>query len=290
MGANTGIEWTDHTWNPWRGCTKVSAGCKYCYMFREQWRYGRDPEVVERAKEPTFRFPMSKKVKAGDKIFVCSWSDFFHKEADDWRAYAWDIIRQRPDVTFQIVTKRPERMWACLPDDWGEGWPHVWLLVSAENQKAADDRIPILLQTPAAVRGVSYEPALGPMDFTHMDATSTSDPGYNALYCGPDDEGDLRTSIDWVICGGESGPKARPMHPDWARSARDQCEAAGVAFFFKQWGEYIEVDPMAPIFTEGRIQFVDGTLLRRVGKVKAGAMLDGKEYREFPRTREGVEL
>jgi protein gp37 len=183
MGADTAIQWTDHTWNPWQGCTKVSAGCKHCYMYRDKARYGQDPATVVRSKAATFKFPLSGKVKPGDKVFVCSWSDFFHEAADAWRMQAWEIIRQRPDVIFQLVTKRPERIAACLPRDWGGGWPNVWGLVSVEDQAAADLRVPILLDLPFAVRGVSCEPLLGPVDLRPWLATGL---------------------LHWVIVGGES--------------------------------------------------------------------------------------
>jgi len=202
------IEWTDATWNPWRGCTKVSAGCDNCYMFREQERYGRDPSVVVRSKT-TFNDPL----KWGEprRVFTCSWSDWFHKDADQWRPEAWEIIRKTPHLTYQILTKRPGRIERHLPwGAFGDPWPNVWLGVSVENQDAAF-RVRQLQTIPAAVRFVSAEPLIGPLALN-------------------------LSGIHWLIAGGESGPGHRPMEMDWVRSLRDQCLGAGTAFFLKQLG------------------------------------------------------
>jgi len=151
MAQTTGISWTDATWNPWHGCRKISAGCKYCYMFRDKERYGQDPTVVMRSKS-NFNDPLKwamdteqigflpgkdKEPSAfvGMKIFTCSWSDFFIQEADEWRADAWNIIRDTPEFTYQILTKRPERIMECLPPDWGRGYENVWLGVSVEDKE-----------------------------------------------------------------------------------------------------------------------------------------------------------
>ena len=180
MGLQTGIEWTatilpdgtvlpGATWNPWTGCTKVSEACAHCYMFTDMKRYGKDGSIVNRSKPPTFNLPLKKKrdgsfaIPPGSKVFTCSWSDWFHVKADPWRAEAWEIIRQRPDVIFQIVTKRTERIAECLPSGWGSGWPNVWLIATVENQEWADVRIPQLLSVPAVVHGLSCEPLLGPI-------------------------------------------------------------------------------------------------------------------------------
>ena len=184
MGATTGISWADATWNCWQGCTKVSAGCAHCYMYREKTQYGQDPSIVVRSKPATFNAPL--KWDAGKRVFVCSWSDFFHEAADAWRADAWSIIRQRTDLTFLILTKRIERAMACLP--WGAGladprtgprkaaaWPNVWLGCSIEDQATADARIPLLLQTPAHVHFVSCEPLLGPVDLSKWLEKRTTD-------------------------------------------------------------------------------------------------------------------
>ncbi len=262
------------------------------------------------------------------------WNDLFHEDVPfNFTARIWWIMgqcagyldpsRYRPHI-FIILTKRPERMqewlklwtdrharrrfiedmgevydWINGPKYWPNVLPNVYLGVTAENQARADERIPILLQIPAAVRFVSIEPMLGPVDLTHMDSTSESDPGYNALLCGPDDEGDLQTVIDWVICGGESGPGARPCHPDWARSLRDQCSAAGTPFLFKQWGEWAPVNQpwkqknVNELTTnEVWLNLAGGSgfhgdevwRMKRVGKKAAGRLLDGREWNEFPET------
>lgn len=226
MGKRSAIEWTDATWNPWHGCHKVSEGCRNCYMYSEKKRYGQDPRAVVRSRT-LFRAPLG--WKEPKLVFTCSWSDFFIEEADGWRDEAWNVIRSTPQHTYQILTKRPERMIDHLP--WTRHlrpspWPNVWLLVSVENQEAADLRIPHLIRTPAAVHGVSYEPALGPVDFWPWLSNPSIAARYNA-------EPPL---LDWIIVGGESGPGARPCDLAWIRSVRDQCQASGVSLFVKQLG------------------------------------------------------
>lgn len=208
MAETTAIAWTEHTWNPWHGCTKISPGCAHCYMFRDKARYGQNPEVVVRSKT-TFNAP--KKWKSG-LVFTCSWSDWFHKDADPWRDEAWQIVKNTPHLTYQILTKRPGRMARHLPADWGSGYPNVWLGVSVESQ-AFVNRVEVLRDTPAQVRFISAEPLLGPLSLA----------GY-------------LDGIHWVIAGGESGPGCRPMEPDWARMILGDCRTAGAAFFLKQLG------------------------------------------------------
>lgn len=189
MGSKTGISWTDSTWNPWRGCHKVSPGCANCYMFRDMQRYGNDPNVVVRSKT-TFRDPV--KWKEPRRIFVCSWSDFFIEEADPWRNEAWQIIRDTKH-TFQLCTKRPERIKDCLPNDWGKGYPNVWLGVTGENQTMFDRRVEILLSIPAKIHWVSVEPMLEPIFSDYR----------------------KDRALDWVVIGGESGNNARPFDLVW---------------------------------------------------------------------------
>lgn len=234
MSETTAIEWTDKTWNPWYGCTKVSPGCAHCYMYRDKRRFGLDPETVVRSKT-TFNAPLKWRDRA--LVFTCSWSDFFHEAADAWRPEAWDIIRRTPHLTYQILTKRPERIAAHLPDDWGEGWPNVWLGTSVENQRWVS-RIDHLCAVPARVRFLSCEPLLGPVDLgaaLWRPMAMSELPAY-ALNDGCSDGIAPRGLLHWVIAGGESGPRARPMELDWARSLRRQCHTAGVAFFLKQLG------------------------------------------------------
>jgi protein gp37 len=207
MSKATGIEWTQATWNPWRGCTKVSAGCDLCYMFREQERYGNDPTVVTRSKT-TFTDPL--KWADGRLIFTCSWSDWFHEDADPWRDEAWDIVRRTPQHTYQILTKRPGRIQRHLPSDWGNGYPNVWLGTSIEHQATAF-RARQLLLVPSRMRFISAEPLIGPLTLNLV-------------------------GIRWLIVGGESGPGCRPMDPQWAATLRDQCRESGTALFLKQLG------------------------------------------------------
>ena len=206
------IEWTNDTWNPWQGCVKISAGCKYCYMYRDKKRYGQNPRLVIRSKPATFNAPLTK--LKGPLVFTCSWSDFFIDIADPWRVEAWNIIRQTPHLTYQILTKRPERIANNLPPDWnnGNGWENVWLGVSVEKNEL-NRRCDILGNIPAAVRFVSAEPLL--------EAVALN-----------------LTGIDWVISGGESGvgKKWRPAQSGWFLDIRDQCRAAQVPFFHKQHG------------------------------------------------------
>ncbi len=222
MGYRTRIEWADSSWNPWLGCTKVSPGCRNCYAERIEERYGRDFSVVRRVAPRTFAGPL--RWKEPRMIFTCSMSDFFHEDADPWRPEAWEIIRKTPWHTYQILTKRPERIDVCLPQDWDQGWPHVWLGTSVESQ-TYDYRIAQLAEVPAKVRFLSCEPLLGPLNLDF-------DPGYFWF-----------SSIGWVIVGGESDPTApRPMEPSWVRSIRDFCQAWETPFFFKQWGGRSKVD------------------------------------------------
>lgn len=209
MGKETEIIWTESSWNPWQGCTKTSPGCTNCYMYATKHRYGQDPSVVVRSARATFTGPL--RWKTPRKVFTCSWSDFFHQGGDEWRAEAWDIIRATTQHSYQILTKRPERIAQCLPSDWGAGWSHVWLGVTVENADYLG-RIDLLRQIPAQVRFLSLEPLLGPMPNLDL------------------------TGIRWVIVGGESGPHFRPCDPAWVRGVREQCVAARVPFFFKQWG------------------------------------------------------
>jgi protein gp37 len=238
VSETTAISWTDKTWNPWQGCHRVSPGCAHCYMHTEKKRYGQDPTTVVRSKPPTFNAP--KKWKEPAKVFTCSWSDFFIEEADPWRAEAWDIIRATPWLTYQIVTKRPERIASCLPADWGKGWPNVWLGTTVESQAAADTRVPLLLGVQAAVHFLSCEPLLGPVDLHYPAGVFPGGPEMccDGMECGCQGgpaEPPLIWGIDWVICGGESGPGARPMDVEWARSLRKQCPTV-TAFWMKQLG------------------------------------------------------
>jgi protein gp37 len=217
MGKTTGISWTDATWNPWQGCTKVSDGCRNCYMYREKSRYGQDPFTVVRSKPATFNAPMKWNLQEGSRIFICSWSDFFHEDADPWRAEAWQIIDQLSNYDFLIPTKRPERIQKCLPANWHDGYHNVWLGVSVENQQTADERIPILAKMPAALKWISVEPMLEGISLIYRDEN-------------------WHTVFDWVVLGGESGPNYRSCDIGWLRDAVDQCRKADIPVFVKQLG------------------------------------------------------
>lgn len=311
MGDTTGIDWTDGTWNPVQGCTKVSAGCRNCYMMRDKARYGQDGTRLVLSSLQTFNAPLAKhgprstkgepgtwKWRDGMWVFVCSWSDFYHVDADPVRSWMWDVIRARPGIRWQILTKRTDRILDHLPPDWGNGWPNVIHLASVENQEMADKRIPELLLVPGR-KGLSVEPMLDRIELRqvrndHADGDALLFPLAGEVICdGMNEPVPLRNGgISWVICGGESGPDARPMHPDWARSIRDQCQAAGVPFFFKQWGEWAEVPALAgsgPARADQRhVATHNGggaevALMRRVGKRVAGRLLDGRTWDEMPR-------
>lgn len=240
MGKTTGISWTDSTWNPFVGCRKVSQGCAHCYMFRDQEKFGNNPMLIRRTSPATFNAPL--KWKESARVFTCSWSDFFIEDADEWRAEAWDIIRRTPHLTYQILTKRPENILDRLPEDWGDGYPNVWMGVSVENQATADERIPALLNTPAAVRFVSYEPALEPVDFKSFQPFSMrlDEPGSAASVLGI-----LSGALGWIIVGCESGPNRRRMELHWAGDVIQQGAAAGVPVFVKQLpiNELVSHDP-----------------------------------------------
>jgi len=241
MAEKSAIQWTDATWNPWHGCTKVSPGCKYCYMYRDKDRWGHDPKTVMRSKS-NFTDPL--KWKEPRKIFTCSWSDWFIKDADQWRDEAWDIIRKTPQHTYQILTKRPERIVDCLPDDWGQGYPNVWLGISVEDQERADERIPLFCNIPAKVKFISFEPLIGYIDLTHklMDGILwdvkhvTDGSSHFELIL-------QIKNIDWAIIGGESGNdngkwKYRYMDLSWARRLASHFQLSQIPVFVKQLGTY----------------------------------------------------
>lgn len=206
MGFETKIAWTDATWNPWHGCTRVSAGCDHCYMYRDKKRFGLDPATVIRSTADTFTLP--NRIPEGSRIFTCSWSDFFHPDADPWRQEAYDIIANNPDKTFQVLTKRPERIAtydrAVLRDR-----RNIWLGVTVENNAAAG-RLDILRTIDSEVRFVSFEPLLELIAPLNLQG------------------------IHWAICGGESGPGFRPMDPHWAQTIRSACIYERIPFFMKQ--------------------------------------------------------
>jgi len=304
MAWKTNIEWTDATWNPVTGCSKVSDGCKNCYAERLSHRFGwtSKPWTAANAAENVIlnleRLEQPLRWKKPRRIFVNSMSDLFHEQVPDWFIRkVFQVMAEANWHIFQVLTKRPKRMKEMIerlgPEFDGmiyngtkESWPipNVWLGVSAENQKAADERIPLLLQTPAAVRFLSCEPLLGPVQIPEV-FLKKLDWGE-----GPKDWPDGAGTIDWVIVGGETGPGSRPMHPDWVRSIRDQCVEAGVPFFFKSWGEWlhpylIRDGQTAMMEWAGRFkmyEFDTDNVLSRVGRRRAGRYLDGRTWDEMP--------
>lgn len=216
-------------WNPWHGCRRASEGCDNCYMFYNDERRGIDPTRIARTEN--FDYPLrrsrdgSPKVRPGELIRVCMTSDFLLPEADPWRAEAWDVIRARPDVRFFILTKRPERFACCLPPDWGDGWENVMLNVTCENQRRANERIPLLLATPAKHRGVMYAPFIGRASLEEAAPGCLGEHG-----------------IEQVICGGENYDGCRPCDFDWVRALQRECERAGVTFAFIETGSVFVKD------------------------------------------------
>ena len=210
----------DKTWNPWHGCHKCSEGCQNCYAYFLDKRYGRDTNEVVKNKS-NFNFPVKKdragqyKLESGSFVRVCMTSDFFLEEADEWRKEAWDYIRQRPDVTFSLLTKRAQRIRECLPDDWANGWDNVTFSVSCENQKRLDERIPYLLELPSKHKWVSLKPFIGEIDIEEYLATG---------------------QIESVLAGGENYLGSRPLHYEWVKKVHDACVKYNVQLIFGQTG------------------------------------------------------
>lgn len=306
MGTTTAIEWCDHTFNPWIGCTKVSAACDHCYAETLTKRYGWAKwgagEQRSRTTAANWRKPLAWNKAAAAagvrrRVFCASLADVFDSEVEaDW---LWDVlalIEATPALDWLLLTKRPkvakERLAAWAGDDGRSMPPNLWLGTTVEDQKMADLRIPILLSIPAKVHFLSCEPLLGQVRLDGWLCSEREDRG---------------SMLRWVIAGGESGHNARPSLPDWFRLLRDQCAGAGVSFFFKQWGDVVSMRPSM----NGTATFDGVTLVKdecpkrrppikgawtvphsadypnwfftmRVGKKATGAMLDGREHREFP--------
>jgi len=379
MGENSKIEWTDHTFNPWIGCTKVAAGCEHCYaeasmdqrLGRAKWGPG-GTRVKTSAANWQKPLKWNREAEAAGvrkKVFCASLADVFedwegwvlnhHGEVlqhcrdcgkiaapgtlpacpphcgvcesggvrlvtlDDLRRDLFALIDATPWLDWLLVTKRPEnvrRMWPEEVDGRGSrvesqnprasrlaprGFrPNVWLLTSIATQDDANKNIPELLKCRdlVPVLGVSAEPLRGPVRLDHMDLDATSEwCQINALNGMHTDMGRPCTDVpklDWVIVGGESGHEARPCHPDWVRAIRDQCQAAGVPFHFKQWGELLPrcqagdgqagaMPKCNPVFFPSPHNPAKENTYYRVGKAKAGRLLDGREWSEFPEAAEG---
>ncbi len=363
MGANSKIEWTDHTFNPWRGCSKVSPGCQHCYaetlskrnpVLLGEWGAGK-PRVL--ASEDMWRQPLkwnrqaelawenwktAVEARAGDsgpmpqrpRVFCASLADWLDEEVPiEWLARLMELIMRTPSLDWLLLTKRPQnwhqRILAALAEvegikgdwpsrdpetqtggmlnDWLGGSPpsNVWIGTTVEDQQRADERIPELLKIPARVRFLSCEPMLAHVDLESVPLGETCDCCHTPVHvhaltgftgCHGDCDGPTMGKIHWVICGGESGPKARPMHPAWARSLRDQCAYARVPFLFKQWGEW------GPLFDDNAAfgEFHDGRWIPDclcedgeasmflVGKAKAGRVLDAVEHNGIPQVERRV--
>lgn len=304
MAENSHIEWTKHTFNGWIGCTKVGPGCDHCYA--EAWdarglqqadtRWGSHADRT-RTSVANWRKPIAWDKAAAvlgerHRVFCASLADVFDNHASilpEWRADLWALIRATPNLDWMLLTKRPGNIAKMLPPDWGEGYRNVWLGCTVVNQEEASRDIPKLVAVPARVRFLSMEPLLGPVDLTLDGAvclpcpnsrSGSMDPETGAYECCSrcDHTGiGSEWGIDLVIVGGESGKGARPMHPDWARSLRDQCVAAGVAFHFKQWGNW-NADALLFTDMQGRCPPPD----MNIGKKAAGRLLDGRTWDQMP--------
>lgn len=347
MAETSAIEWTDATFNPWIGCTKISPACDHCYAEalmdnrhrRVQWGGERSRTSASNWQQPR-RWQKQAAVFFAEhgrrrRVFCSSLADVFDNQVPtEWRADLWALIRETPDLDWLLLTKRPQNIGRMLPDFWDQVKGHVWLGTTVEDQQRANQNIPHLLEHDAAARFVSCEPLLEPIDLTTCalsffkheaigadvlttrrphDVAATVAGAVDALrglakarveYDEPFCMTGARTyPLDWVIAGGESGPHARPTHPDWFRSLRDQCAAADVPFLFKQWGEWSPRGPESfgyPI-VDGVPQFRmsdtgdngsdlaatggNQSWLNRAGKKRAGRLLDGVEHNGFPEVR-----
>lgn len=298
MAEITGISWADSTANFWAGCQKVSPGCDHCYaetlmdtrFGRVKWGpHGERQRVAQGWRD------LRKWQRAADRnggidpdlgrrrrVFINSLADFFDTHSTvPWRGEAWALFRECPSLDIMLLTKRPQNIAANLPDDWGQGWPNIWLGTTIENQTEADRRVPVLASVPAAIRFLSAEPLLGAIKI---------------------EDRYWREAIHWLIIGGESGDQARPMHPDWVTDLIEQAARAGVPQHFKQWGEWMPIIKMATIDNghltsrrAGRVciagrwyegedihHFYDDQPMVRVGKATAGHLYYGTEIQEFP--------
>lgn len=363
MADKTKIEWTEATWNPITGCSVVSPGCTNCYAMKlAGTRMQHHPSRAGLTRDSKAGPVWTGEVRFNEQwldqplrwkrprlIFVCAHGDLFHENVPDaWIDRVFAVMALAPQHTFQVLTKRAERMRAWFAtghQTWGrvetvrrqlcgfDGYrgetppwplPNVWLGVSVEDEDQAADRLPWLLDTPAAIRWMSGEPLLGDIDLTcvrtvggllgsvDLDATTGE-----IFWAGAHTYRDSiaarkgRTGkLDWIVVGGESGPGARPMHPDWARNLRDQADRANIPFFFKQWGDWIpevgavdgwalgddpeisrfeyrdwEGDHWGHPYSKAWCDDVDDDTVSRVGKKAAGALLDGVEWRQMPERR-----
>ena len=338
MGQNTKIEWASMSFNCWWGCTKVSKGCQHCYADTLATRYGNDiwgPTAGRKPMSESYWKQLDKWQRLAEKattieerfprVFCCSMSDLFegpetcqiqaaYNVVVEGRRRLFEAIDRTPNLQYLLLTKRPENMIEFTPLSWLEQWPaNVMAGTSVEDQEAADKRIPELLKVPAR-HFLSIEPLLGPVSLLQYWQDTLTQKNPQGAF-GQSDTWDtwLDGGIDWVIVGGESGPGARPMHPDWVWTLRDQCQAADVPFHFKQWGEWLPAEATGSLEAFEEIRRIErnhynGLLAKpsasdhvciipmgekgqqfcwRVGKKAAGRLLDGREWNEFPETRLG---
>ena len=238
-------------WNPWHGCVRCSEGCENCYMYyldNLRDRDGAEIYLTSNAGYPLARDRKGRyKIQSGEMISVCMTSDFFLENADEWRSEAWDIMRMRKDVIFYLLTKRPQRVSECLPSDWGEGWENIFFNVTCENQKRADERMPILLDLPFKHKGVSCTPLIGPVSLEKY------------LPGG---------QIERVICGGENYGGRRPCNFDWVKSLRAECVSENITFCFIETGTVFIKD--------GKKYILNGKRLQTTQAFKSGMNYEGK--------------
>lgn len=330
MAENSKIEWCHHTFNAWVGCSKISPACDHCYAqtwarrtgHAELWEGQRRRTSVAYWKQPLAWDVQARLEGRRVRVFCASLADVFDNEVPhQWRTDLFELIGNTPHLDWLLLTKRignAHRMLDQVVASWSDSdqvwdakdWPHVWLGATIANQEEADRDVPKLLATPAAVRFLSCEPLLGPINLTRLHSLGLT--WLDAL-SGRAHEGPSTfvwdSKIDWVIAGGESGPKARPSHPHWFASLRDQCAAAGVPFHFKQHGEWLPECQLPPdtyhdpnhgrqrpgddLRTLVRTAIIDssgaeifegskGQRMFRVGKQAAGRTLDGQVWDQFP--------
>ncbi len=257
----TGIQWTDETHNFWKGCDKISAGCKFCYAAREFDRWKLGPfSILTRTKG--FLNPLGYAARIGEgkywkgmKIFVGSWMDFFidRPEVKEWRASAWEVIRDTPEFQYQILTKRADKILDMLPDDWGPDYDHVWIGVSMEDQKSFNERIQHLAKVPAKIKFISAEPLISSINMLypeeiHPPKHSFESYSSSSMLAPPENPPLLHEAgIKWVIVGGESGNengkhKYRPCQVEWIADIVSQCTWIDVPVFVKQMGTQLYKD------------------------------------------------
>lgn len=241
-------------WNPWHGCVKCSEGCEHCYMYFLDQMRDQNGRNIYRTKGG-FRYPLQRdrnrhyKIKSGETIRVCMTSDFFLAEADPWRAEAWEIMRERSDVIFYLLTKRPQRVAQCLPDDWGDGWENIFFNVTCENQRRTDERMPILLSLPFKHKGVTVAPMIGPVDLDSYLASG---------------------QIEEVRCGGENYDGCRPCRYEWVKSLSDQCKKYDITFCFYETGT---------LFCKGSRQYhIPDKKVQSQQAFRSGLSYEGKRF------------